>query len=183
MIKLKFFLLFFLLVYGGNFVYSQKNIASVDVTLGVAQNGFGGSIDYNAFFSKSRDNYLQGGILATVSSFDYNEEKIDYNLFTFSLNYFHQVVGNRSGAFKVYLGAGLTGGYEYVNNGETVLPNGALISTKSDVVYGLNGGVDADIYMNDYFSFVVRLREYWHVYSEIGTLTYYAGAGVKYYFN
>ena len=174
-------LIFYLLLTG--FAYSQKQISSLDVTIGATQDGFAGSIDYNSFFDRSRKSYIQAGILVTDSKFNYKSFEIDYNILTFSLNYFHQFYGNRSGAFKIYGGVGLTGGYEYVNNGKNELPNGALLSTKSNAVYGANVGIDSDIYLNDKFSFVIRLREYWHVYSDIGTLIPYGGLGIKYYIN
>lgn len=178
--KIKILLItFFVMTIG----YSQKNIASIDVTIGAAQNGIGGTIDYNAFFDTSRKAYLQGGLLVTSSELKRDQYSIKYNLFTFSVNYFHQIIGNRNGGFKTYLGAGLTGGYEYVNNGKTELDNGAIIITSSAPVYGANIGIDSDIYLSDYFSFIIRLREYWHVYSDIGSLTFFAGAGLKYYFN
>lgn len=164
-----------------NLSFSQNDTGSVDATVGVAQNGLGATIDFNLFNNNSRESYFQGGVLATSSQFDYLDQKIDYNLFTLSINYFHEIIGDKAGDYKIYLGAGLTGGYEYVNNGKNELPNGALVKSLSDLVYGANIGIDSDIFLNDKLSVVVRLREYWHVYSEIGNLTYYAGAGIKYY--
>ena len=68
--------------------FGQNDVGSVDVTIGVAQDGFGATFDYNLFNNNSRDSYFQAGVLATASTFDYKDLKINYNLFTLSVNYY-----------------------------------------------------------------------------------------------
>lgn len=163
-------------------VRSQNAFAtSIGISGGYVEDGFGGMVNFN--FQNDRYSYWHFGVFAGFS----NDRETDgytipYNIINFQPGYFFRIyTSNGFNPMSVYLGAGALGGYEIINNGNSELPNGAIITAKSQFIYGGFAGIELDYALNDSFSLVGKANEYYHVNSDVGNWYPYFAVGLRYY--
>ena len=63
---------------------------------------------------------------------------------------------NRGRDILLYAGIAALGGYEFVNNGENIMPNGATLQNQSRWVYGVSPMISLETYFHDRLVFVLR---------------------------
>ncbi|WP_169929298.1 conjugal transfer protein TraO [Flavobacterium croceum] len=151
--------------------------AAIAVSGGLTQNGFAGMLSYNYYYNRYQSSFIQGSILFTSAKS--KSYKIPYNEFTFNAGMYFLALKNRSEAIKITVGAGGSFGYESINNGSNELSTGEVIVSKQKFIHGVFAGVDADFYLNDRLSFVVKANEYYHFNSDIGKFFPYMGVGCR----
>src|SRR6056297_3237668 len=163
-------------------VFSQMrgNLASsVGVSGGYVEDGYGIMGTFN--FHPDRYRYFQISVLAAIAE-DKGSQDIPYNIFTIQPGIYYRVfVAPRKRNFSLFLGGGGLFGYEVINNGSNELPSGALINAKSQFVYGLYVGAEAEIGISNDFSLLVKANEYYHINSDVGNFYPYAGVGLRYF--
>ncbi|SEC65642.1 Conjugative transposon protein TraO [Tenacibaculum sp. MAR_2009_124] len=164
-----------------NKVFSQIDDTSmVGLTVGAAENGFGFSLNYNYYFE--RNEYLSGDILLTFSSDRVSEFniRVPYNAIYLNAGYFNQFYETNRELFRFSAGAGLSFGYQVINNGSKEIETGALITSDSKFIYGAFIGIDTKLFISYKYTGMLVLREFYHINSDIGKFTPYIGLGVTY---
>ena len=153
--------------------------SSVGVSSGYAEDGIGimGTFNYHL----DRYKYFQVSVFAAIAE-DRGRNDIPYNIFTVQPGQFWRVfVAPRKKNFSIFLGGGGLIGYEVINNGSNELPSGAVINGKSQFIYGVYAGAEAEIVLSNDFSVLVKANEYYHINSDIGNFYPYAGVGLRYF--
>lgn len=153
--------------------------SSVGISGGYAEDGFGIMATYNYHLNRNR--YAQLSVFVAIAE-DKGSFDIPYNIFTVQPGYFIKVWEQKN--FKKYgvnLGGGGIFGYEVINNGNSLLSNGAILDTKSQFIYGIFIGVEGEIALSNDFSLLVKANEYYHINSDVGKFYPYAGIGLRYF--
>lgn len=176
------FLLTALLFLSASFCFGQLrgNLASsVGLSGGYVEDGYGIMGTFN--FHPDRYRYFQISVLAAIAE-DKGTQDIPYNIFTIQPGIYYRVfVAPRKRNFSLFLGGGGLFGYEVINNGSNELPSGALINAKSQFVYGLYVGMEAEVGISNDFSLLIKANEYYHINSDVGNFYPYAGIGLRYF--
>ena len=109
---------------------------------------------YNHYFRVG--NYLSVTVDYEQRHYTYQEWRIPIQDALLQVSYNHPLVMSRGRDFLLYAGIAALGGYEFVNNGETIMPNGATLQNQSRWVYGASPMVSLETYLSDRLVFVLR---------------------------
>lgn len=109
---------------------------------------------YNHYFRVG--NYLSVTADYEQRHYTYQEWRIPIQDALLQVSYNHPLVMNRGRDFLLYAGIAVVGGYELVNNGETIMPNGAMLQNQSRWIYGVSPMVSFETYLCDRLVFVLR---------------------------
>lgn len=109
---------------------------------------------YNHYFRVG--NYLLVTADYEQRHYTYKEWRIPIQDALLQVSYNHPLVMNRGRDILLYAGIAALGGYEFVNNGETIMPNGATLQNQSRWVYGVSPMISLETYLHDQLVFVLR---------------------------
>ena len=109
---------------------------------------------YNHYFRVG--NYLSVTADYEQRHYTYKEWRIPIQDALLQVSYNHPLVMNRGRDILLYAGIAALGGYEFVNNGETIMPNGATLQNQSRWVYGVSPMISLETYLHDRLVFVLR---------------------------
>lgn len=109
---------------------------------------------YNHYFRVG--NYLLVTADYEQRHYTYKEWRIPIQDALLQVSYNHPLVMNRGRDILLYAGIAALGGYEFVNNGETLMPNGATLQNQSRWVYGVSPMISLETYLHDWLVFVLR---------------------------
>jgi hypothetical protein len=109
---------------------------------------------YNHYFRVG--NYLSVTADYEQRHYTYKEWRIPIQDALLQVSYNHPLVMNRGRDVLLYAGIAALGGYEFVNNGETLMPNGATLQNQSRWVYGVSPMISLETYLHDRLVFVLR---------------------------
>lgn len=109
---------------------------------------------YNHYFRVG--NYLSVTADYEQRHYTYKEWRIPIQDALLQVSYNHPLVMNRGRDVLLYAGIAALGGYEFVNNGETIMPNGATLQNQSRWVYGVSPMISLETYLHDRLVFVLR---------------------------
>lgn len=174
-------ILFMMFVIGSLYSGRAQNFSpAVTLTGGWAEDGFALSMNYNYYIQRKQ--FIEAGLFGLFGNDTYKDQKIPYQIFAAQIGYFHSLFeSGRGQAVNFAFGGGLTGGYEVINHGNNTLSSGAIITDKSQFVYGLYAGLEVDLYLNHAFSLLLKANQYYHINSDLGQFTPYVGVGLRYY--
>ncbi len=161
------------------FSQSGNYASSVGLSGGYAEDGFGIMATYNYHLNRNR--YAQLSVFVAIAE-DKGSFNIPYNIFTVQPGYFFKVWEQKN--FKKYalnLGGGGIFGYEVINNGNSILSNGAILDAKSQFIYGAFIGIEGEITLSNDFSLLIKANEYYHINSDVGKFYPYVGLGLRYF--
>ncbi|CAH8295946.1 conjugative transposon protein TraO [Mariniflexile fucanivorans] len=157
-------------------VFSQ---VSFGISGGYATNGFGAHASYN--YDLNDSGYFQINLLATDNKD--KKETLDVPYRTIGLNaaYFYNLFKSYNNRFVTSIGAGASGGYEIINNGNNILENGSVIVGNSSIVYGGVIGSEIKYYLSDTVALLGVHNTNLYVNSDLGVASFYMGLGIKFY--
>lgn len=162
-----------------NIALTQNYSSALGVSGGYSQDGYGFLLNYNYY--TERDAFIQAGLFMSFSENEVKGISIPYNIFTFNAGFLKTIYSTRRNSFKVHIGGGFLGGYEAINEGSDRLENGGLVLDKSKFIYGAFASLEADIYLDNEWSIILKINQYYHHNSDLGNLTPYAGIGLRYF--
>ena len=113
----------------------------------------------------------------------YKEGKIPVAQFTAEGGYYLNVLSDARKTLFVYAGASALAGYETVNWGDKVLPDGALLRDKDAFIYGGALTLDVEFYVADRIALLANLRERCLWGNSTGHFHTQFGLGVKFIIN
>lgn len=171
----------FIIIFWTSFAYSQQDDTSlVGVKLGYVQNGFGINFNYDYFIDSKQ--YISGDLLLTFAEDVVTDLKVEVPYHGFYLNggYNYQFYETYRETITLSGGAGLSLGYQILNNGNKELSSGAIIASNSKFVFGGFIGVDSKFYISRKISALVSAKQFYHANSDIGNFFPFISAGVSY---
>jgi len=72
-------------------------------------------------------------------------------------------------------------GFETVNSGDNELDTGALIDEENNFIYGGYISSEIEFKATDKIGILAKATEFIHLNSDLGSLTFYGGLGVRFY--
>ncbi|MFD2561826.1 conjugal transfer protein TraO [Aquimarina rubra] len=157
---------------------AQSHRIALSLTGGIVQDGFSGMItgDYKV----NEFDYFQFNVQGSFSTLEQNNIDIPVDTYSFNAGFFFDILRNNSRTFALSLGAGGTIGFETINEGNKNIGSNQILNLKTtNTIYGAYAGLDADIFISPVIALNIKLNEVYHINSEIGEFTPYAGLGVK----
>ena len=133
-------------------------------------------------YTKGGNKWVFGGEYLLKNK-PYKEEKIPVAQFTAEGGYYLKVLSDARKTLFVYAGASALAGYETVNWGDKVLPDGALLRDKDVFIYGGALTLDVDFYVADRIALLANLRERCLWGNSTGHFHTQFGLGVKFIIN
>ena len=133
-------------------------------------------------YTKGGNKWVFGGEYLLKNK-PYKEEKIPVAQFTAEGGYYLKVLSDARKMLFIYAGASALAGYETVNWGDKVLPDGALLRDKDVFIYGGALTLDVDFYVADRIALLANLRERCLWGNSTGHFHTQFGLGVKFIIN
>ena len=133
-------------------------------------------------YTKGGNKWVFGGEYLLKNK-PYKEEKIPVAQFTAEGCYYLKVLSDARKMLFVYAGASALAGYETVNWGDKVLPDGALLRDKDAFIYGGALTLDVEFYVADRIALLANLRERCLWGNSTGHFHTQFGLGVKFIIN
>ena len=133
-------------------------------------------------YTKGGNKWVFGGEYLLKNK-PYKEEKIPVAQFTAEGGYYLKVLSDARKMLFVYAGASALAGYETVNWGDKVLPDGALLRDKDAFIYGGALTLDVEFYVADRIALLANLRERCRWGNSTGHFHTQFGLGVKFIIN
>ena len=133
-------------------------------------------------YTKGGNKWVFGGEYLLKNK-PYKEKKIPVAQFTAEGGYYLKVLSDARKMLFVYAGASALAGYETVNWGEKVLPDGALLRDKDVFIYGGALTLDVEFYVADCIALLANLRERCLWGNSTGHFHTQFGLGVKFIIN
>lgn len=159
---------------------AQNNITSFDFMIGYGEDGITSGFNFN--FHKDRKQLWQINFFLNNAKETISKYEIPYIDATVSFSYNRRIfVNNQNNTFNVFLGAGLLGGYEYINDGNEYLPDGIKLKAQSKVIYGAVFQVQSELWLSDDVYLTFQLAENLHINSDLGNFLFYGGVGIRLY--
>jgi len=158
---------------------------TIDISGGYAPDGFGVNATFNVILD---DNYVKLGLYVSSNKYKYTsmvdvDYEIPYTILSVNGGYFIPFIKNRQESLILSGGLGVLAGYEVVNGGSNELENGVIIENKSAFIYGGFGTLEFEVALNHRMFILTKVTEYYHVNSDLGNATMYAGLGLRFYIN
>ena len=133
-------------------------------------------------YTKGGNKWVFGGEYLLKNK-PYKEEKIPVAQFTAEGGYYLKVLSDARKMLFVYAGASALAGYETVNWGDKVLPDGALLRDKDAFIYGGALTLDVEFYVADRIALLANLRKRCLWGNSTGHFHTQFGLGVKFIIN
>ena len=133
-------------------------------------------------YTKGGNKWVFGGEYLLKNK-PYKEEKIPVAQFTAEGGYYLKVLSDARKMLFVYAEASALAGYETVNWGDKVLPDGALLRDKDAFIYGGALTLDVEFYVADRIALLANLRERCLWGNSTGHFHTQFGLGVKFIIN
>ena len=133
-------------------------------------------------YTKGGNKWVFGGEYLLKNK-PYKEKKIPVAQFTAEGGYYLKVLSDARKMLFVYAGASALAGYETVNWGDKVLPDGALLRDKDAFIYGGALTLDVEFYVADRIALLANLRERCLWGNSTGHFHTQFGLGVKFIIN
>lgn len=161
--------------------FAQRQSSTIALLGGYSDDGYGIMVNYNYFLSRTAFVQASGFYSSNKASIKNRDLKLPYDNFTINAGYFDEVYKTLRETFNINLGGGGTIGYEVINKGSNTLDSGALIKDQSKFIYGIYASAEFEYYLNNQFSAIIKLNEFYHANSDLGKFTFFGGVGIRYY--
>ena len=165
-------------------IRAQYYTSAISVTAGYVQDGLGTNINFD--YKINKFDYLEFGLQGNFGNLTYKEIDIPAQLIAFNTGFYYDIIRNNrrfangKKGFAFCLGAGFQIGSEILNEGETTLnENSTLNFETKQIIFGSFIGANIDYFLNSTIAIAFKITETYHFNSNIGSLSPYAGLGVK----
>ena len=155
--------------------------ASFGLSAGYATNGFGVQASFN--HELKNNNYFQVNLVGFGSRSKTINLEASYTTVGLNFGYYQYAYRNRDETFLASVGGGISLAYEIINEGNTILANGAIIQGNSQIIYGGFLGSELQYFLSENLAILGVINTFYYANSDLGSLSGYGGLGVRYYIN
>ena len=141
-------------------------------SLGVFYSVYKGSANIWSFGGEYLQTYKPYGAKGRIPVAQFTGE-VGYNL---------HLLSDYSQTFHLYGGVSALGGYETVNWGKQLLPDGSIIQAEDAFIYGGAVTLSADIYLSDHVALGAHIKERFVFGNDTGHFLFAYGLHLKYQF-
>lgn len=144
--------------------------------------GYAVGISYQKFVGNHANTWSFGGeYLQTYKPYA-EKGRIPVAQYTGEVGYNLHLLSDYSQTFHIYTGISALAGYESVNNGKSLLSDGATIKAEDSFIYGGAITVSADFYLSDNFAIGLQMKERFVFGNDTGHTHFGYGLSLKYAF-
>jgi len=174
---------FIVLLLIGVLGYAQEEKA-LEVGGGYESNGYLLRAGFMSYINTN--SFIRFGVQANFEQFDEGlPQKIDVEIYLAQLEYYHALWQSYNKNVGLYLGGGVFGGFEALNDEEQQLANGSLLGDESQFVYGVHVGAETALHILELnrrgsaLLLVANARENYFVNSDLGSFQLNLSAGIR----
>ncbi len=109
----------------------------------------------------------------------YGEQKLPLEIYLGEGGYSFRFLGNYSKSLNFYLGLTAAAGYQHINKGNYILPDGAIILDKSGFIYGTGGRLSLESYITDKVMVLLQTKAYLFWGDSVNRLSPSVGMGLR----
>lgn len=142
---------------------------------GVTKNGSGVMLSHN-YVLKFHDN-IETSISILNSEGKQSEVKIPYKTAILTSGYSKNIYVSKNNGLSVNGIAGLLLGYESLN--KKSVSSFLKVLDESNPIFGGFVGLDIDYVLNEKISLFAKANQHYHINSDLGNFTYFAGGGLR----
>lgn len=154
-------------------LYDSKYLKA---SVGYEKNGYIGNISYINHIGTDR--FFEFGAEMEIEKYKFENQNIPVQLAIFNTSYYHQIFSfSLEDRTVLYLGGGVLGGYEWINNDKKNLPNNQELLINSKFIYGLTGGFflkirlfDVGRHVDNTVSLILETKYNYFINSQVGTI-------------
>ena len=182
------------LLFGADKAYAQRDLpgqTGIQFTTGGVNHFLswksGGERHYFTSLAFTRTNrnriYWQYGLDYQIKEYTYENKAIPKAKFTGELGYFIPVLSDKRRNVCFRIGLSALGGFETVNWGTSLLPDGAAVTNGDSFIYG--GALTAafDVYLTDRIVLLLQVKERALFGTDAGNFHTQIGLGVRFVIN
>ena len=133
-------------------------------------------------YTTNRNRWVFGGEYLERNHL-YSEFSIPQSQFTIEGGYYVNFLSDRSKTFFFSVGASALAGYETINFGRALLPDGATIQNRDGFIYGGALTFETEIFLIDRIALLVNVRQRVLFGSSVGRFNTQFGTGIKFIIN
>ena len=133
-------------------------------------------------YTQNRNRWVFGGEYLERNHL-YSEFTIPQSQFTAEAGYYINFLSDRSKTFFFSVGASALAGYETINFGRTLLPDGATIENRDGFIYGGALTFETEIFLIDRIALLINVRQRVLFGSSVGRFNTQFGTGIKFIIN
>ncbi|RKT01784.1 conjugal transfer protein TraO [Chryseobacterium defluvii] len=112
-------------------------------------------------------------------SITYGVQKLPLEIYLGEGGYSFRFLGNYSKSLNLYLGLTAAAGYQNINKGNYILPDGAIILDKSGLIYGTGGKLSLEFYITDKIMVLLQTKAYLFWGTSVNRLSPSVGMGIR----
>ena len=143
--------------------------------------GYSLGVYYSVFKGNANTWSFGGEYLQTYKPYG-EKGRIPVAQFTGEVGFNLHLVSDYSQTFHLYGGVSALGGYESVNWGDKLLPDGSTLHNSDAFIYGGAITLQADFYLNDNFALGANIKERFIFGNSTGHFRFSYGVQLKYVF-
>ena len=113
----------------------------------------------------------------------YEEMYIPQSRIIADAGYYQKFLSDTGKTFFASVGASAAAGYEIINRGDKLLPDGATINNGDAFLYGAAISLELETYLTDRLVLLINVRECFLTGSSIGKFNTPVGIGIKFILN
>jgi len=133
-------------------------------------------------YTQKRNRWVFGGEYLEKNHL-YSEFFIPQSQFTIEGGYYVNFLSDRSKTFFFSVGTSALAGYETINFGRQLLPDGATIENRDGFIYGGALTFETEIFLIDRIALLVNVRQRGVFGSSVGRFNTQFGTGLKFIIN
>ena len=156
-----------------SFTYAQQKTSSLAFMGGITEKkglGFMGNYTYTS----ENANY-EFAVLHSIFEEEEGENPLTFSNTTLNVGYLHSVIRNATNSISINIGGGISGGYESIPTSDDV-----VLVSESGFIAGVYGVLQADFYLSDTISILLRAQENYNVISTTGKANPFLALGIKF---
>ena len=155
-----------------SFSYAQQKTSSLAFMGGItAEKGLGFMGNYT--YTSENANY-EFAVLHSIFK-EEGENPLTFSNTTLNIGYLHSVIRNATNSISINIGGGVSGGYESIPTPEDI-----VLVSESGFIAGVYGVLQADFYLSDTISILLRAQENYNVISTTGKANPFLAVGIKF---
>ena len=144
----------------------------------ISQDNFGASLSFSRNLKRGRYTYLSA--IYNQQSLEYRNSQVPLRDYLLQMGYAHPLLSDKGKNIFLYLGASALVGYEQLNRGDALLPDGATLLDRSGLVYGAGIQTSIECFLLDRLILSSKVQAHYLFNSDVYRLRPMLSLGLRY---
>lgn len=144
----------------------------------ISQDNFGTSLSFSRNLKRGRYTYLSA--IYNQQSLEYRNYQVPLCDYLLQMGYAHPLLSDKGKNIFLYLGPSALVGYEQLNRGDALLPDGATLLDRSGLVYGAGIQTSIECFLLDRLILSSKVQAHYLFNSDVYRLRPMLSLGLRY---